>query len=181
MVVFAGRMIPEKRVPAVVAAVAHARAQIPQLRAALIGDGPERKAVLKTVAEFGLEEIVDVPGFVRPDEVQSTMSRALCLLLPSRREGYGLVIVEAASHGTPSIVVADSDNAAVELISPGENGFVAASAAPDDLAVEIARVWDGGMALRQSTARWVARNAERLSLEPSLEAVSIAYRPPASP
>ena len=51
------------------------------------------------------------------------MRRALCLLLTSRREGYGLVVVEAASHGTPSVVVAGEDNAATELIEEGVNGI----------------------------------------------------------
>ena len=49
----------------------------------------------------------------------------MCLVLPSRREGYGLVVIEAAAHGTPSVVVADPDNAAVELVTEGVNGFIA--------------------------------------------------------
>ncbi len=66
------------------------------------------------------------------------------MLLPSRREGYGLVVIEAASRGTPSVVVAGPDNAAVELVDDGVNGFVAASASPEDLAAAIVRVSDGG-------------------------------------
>ena len=42
----------------------------------------------------------------RPRPSRSSMARALCMLLPSRREGYGLVVIEAASRGTPSVVVA---------------------------------------------------------------------------
>ena len=97
------------------------------------------------------------------------------MVLPSRREGYGLVVVEAASHGTPSIVVADPDNAAVELVEDGVNGFVASSVAPDDLAAAIVRVNDAGAALRRSTAAWFADNARRLSLGHSLEIVARAY------
>ena len=51
--------------------------------------------------------------------------RATCHVLPSSREGYGLVVIEAAAYGTPTVVVAGDDNAAVELIEPGVNGFVA--------------------------------------------------------
>ena len=50
----------------------------------------------------GLEEIVDVPGFVPAEQVEQALASALCLVLPSRREGYGLVVVEAASTGTPA-------------------------------------------------------------------------------
>lgn len=175
LVVFAGRMIPEKRAPAVVEAVAAARARIPGLRAILIGDGPEREGVLARVVELGLEDVVDVPGFIASDEVQATLARALCLLLPSRREGYGMVVIEAASHGTPSIVVADADNAAVELISEGENGFVAASAAAQDLVDALMRTHLGAAALRALTAAWFKRNVERLSLTSSVSTVAAAY------
>ena len=84
------------------------------------------------------------------------------MVLPSRREGYGLVVVEAAARGTPSVVVADPDNAATELVDEGVNGVVAASAAPDDLADAMVRVHEGGAVLRKSTADWFARNAQRL-------------------
>ena len=54
LVVFAGRHIPEKQVPAVVPAIALARERLPQLRAAILGDGPERARVTELVAELGL-------------------------------------------------------------------------------------------------------------------------------
>jgi DNA-binding NarL/FixJ family response regulator len=91
-----------------------------------------------------------------------------------------MVVVEAATHGTPSIVVADDDNAATELIEEGVNGFVAASCEPEAIARAIARVQGGGMALRESTAAWFAQNARRLSLESSLETVLASYARPSA-
>jgi len=113
---------------------------------------------------------------VASEEVDHALGHALAMVLPSRREGYGMVVVEAASRGTPSVVVRDPDNAAVELVDDGENGVVARSAAPEDLAEAILRVRDAGPALRERTAAWYARNARRLSLEQSLERVAEAYR-----
>jgi glycosyltransferase involved in cell wall biosynthesis len=176
VVVFAGRHIREKRVPAIVPAIAAALADAPELRAELYGDGPERAQVLARVEELGLGAVVAVPGFVSPARIDAALRGALCLLLPSRREGYGLVVVEAAARGTPSVVVADPDNAATELIEQGVNGFVAPSASPADLAEAILRVRAGGPELRASTAAWYAANARRLSLSESLERVSAAYR-----
>jgi glycosyltransferase involved in cell wall biosynthesis len=176
VVVFAGRHIAEKRPAAVVAAIARARADRPALRARILGDGPEHPAVLAAIARHGLAGVVEAPGFVSTQEVEDALGRALCLVLPSRREGYGLVVVEAAARGTPSVVVASPDNAAVELVQDGVNGFVAASARPDDLARAIVAVAEAGRSLRESTADWFAANAHRLSLDASLQRVLDAYR-----
>jgi glycosyltransferase involved in cell wall biosynthesis len=175
VVVFAGRHIPEKRVPALVPALALARERIPELRGEVFGDGPERDEVLRLRSEHGLEAALDVPGFVDAERVESALARALCMVLPSRREGYGLVVVEAAALGTPSVVVADPDNAATDLISEGENGYVARSASPTDLAAAIERVHADGQALRERTAAWFQANARRLSLASSLEKVLESY------
>jgi glycosyltransferase involved in cell wall biosynthesis len=176
LVVFAGRHIPEKRAPAVVAAVAAARERLPELRARVLGDGPEYEAVRAAIAAHGVEDAVEAPGFVPSEQVERDLARALCLLLPSRREGYGLVVVEAASLGTPSVLVRDPDNAATELIEPGVNGFVAESTDPADLADAILRVHAEGAALRARVAEWFAENAPSLALDASLDAVAASYR-----
>jgi glycosyltransferase involved in cell wall biosynthesis len=171
-VVFAGRHIAEKRVPSLMPALA----RLHGVRGEIYGDGPERDQVLALIRSHGLEGRVSAPGFVPHEQVDAALRSALCLVLPSRREGYGLVVVEACAAGTPAVVVADPDNAAVELIEEGVNGFVAASDSPEDLAAAIVRVREGGAALRASTAEWYRANARRLSLEDSLERVAEAYR-----
>jgi glycosyltransferase involved in cell wall biosynthesis len=175
LVVFASRHIPEKQAPAVVPAVALARAEVPELHATIFGDGPDRAEVLRLIEEQGLHGAVSAPGFVSADEVRETLRRALCHLFPSRREGYGLVAVEASALGTPTIVVRSPDNAAVELVQDGENGVIADSAEPQDLADAILRVHAAGPELRSSTAEWFRRNRERLSLESSLDTVLDIY------
>ena len=175
VVVFAGRHIPEKRAPAVVPAVARARVRIPSLRGVVYGDGPERPAVLEAIAREGMGGVVSAPGFVDGSAVDAALARALCMVLPSRREGYGLIVVEAAARGVPSVVVRGEDNAAVELVDDGENGVIAASAGAEDLAAAIVRVYEEGEALRQRTAAWFVRNARRLSLGSSLSIVVGAY------
>jgi glycosyltransferase involved in cell wall biosynthesis len=175
VVVFAGRHIPEKRVPALVSALARARRELPTLRGEIYGDGPDRPEVLRRIAAEGLDGDVEAPGFVDADVVDRALERALCMVLPSRREGYGLVVVEASARGTPSVVVRDPDNAATELVEEGENGAIAASASPEDLAAAIASVHAAGPDLRTRTAAWFARNARRLSLEGSLETVLERY------
>ena len=176
VVVFAGRHIPEKRVPALVPALALGRERIPELRGEVYGDGPERDQVLRLRTEHGLDEVLEVPGRVEAEQVERALARALCMVLPSSREGYGLVVVEASAAGTPSVVVAGPDNAATGLIEEGENGYIAPSASADDLAAAIERVHAEGQDLRDRTAAWFRANAERLSLSGSLDKVTGSYR-----
>lgn len=175
VVVFAGRHIPEKRVIDLVPALAQARDEVPDLHGAIYGDGPEREKVLRAIAELGLEEYVSAPGFVDRDVLEKALQEALCLVLPSRREGYGLVVIEAAARGVPTVVVEGPDNAATELVEEGVNGTIVSSAAPDVLAAAIGRVHQAGPELRRSTLEWFRRNQERLSLERSLERVLDEY------
>jgi glycosyltransferase involved in cell wall biosynthesis len=172
VVVFAGRHIPEKRAPAVPPAVARAAERIPALRGIVFGSGPEFEKVQAAVVAAPM---VSAPGFAAADEVALALRTALCMVLPSRREGYGLIVVESCAVGTPAVVVDEPDNAAVELIADGVNGVIAASASPEDLAAAIVRVHELGFSLRESTAAWFAANARRLSLESSLETVLASY------
>ena len=175
LVLFAGRLIPEKRVTLGVDAVVRAAEQIEGLEGVFYGDGPEREKLREAIAEHGAESFISAPGFADAGLVDADMRRALCMLLPSRREGYGMVVVEASAHATPSIVVAAEDNAAIELVQDGVNGLVVASADPEAIADAIVRVHEAGMELRESTARWYAENVERLSLESSLREVLASY------
>lgn len=174
-VMFAGRHIPEKRVPDLIPALVRARIRLPQLRAVIFGDGPERGEVERLVGEFGLEDVVDLPGFVDGRHIDDAMSRALCVVLPSRREGYGMVVVEAASWGTPSIVVSAPDNAATELVDDGVNGIVAVDTSPEALSDAIVAIHDRGMDLRRATAAWFARKAPTAAISASADEVAEMY------
>jgi glycosyltransferase involved in cell wall biosynthesis len=179
-VLFAGRLIPEKQAPLGVAAIAIAQQRIAGLRGEFLGDGPERAALQAAIAEHGVSESVSAPGFADGATVDAEMRRALCVLLPSRREGYGMVVVEAAARGTPSVVVAGEDNAATELVVDGVNGFISPSPDADAIADAIVRVGEAGFGLRERTAAWYRENAARLSLESSLRVVLEAYARPSA-
>ena len=125
LVLFAGRLIPEKRVTLGVAGVALAAQRIEGLQGVFYGDGPERDELRAAIAEHGPQAIVvgaaasPTPSWSRPHAPRALHAA------PSRREGYGMVVVEAsAARGTPSIVVAGEDNAAIELVEDGVNGMV---------------------------------------------------------
>jgi glycosyltransferase involved in cell wall biosynthesis len=167
-VVFAGRLIAEKQVPALVAAVALARRENPDITLDVYGDGPERAAVEAASDSSTARGAVSIHGFLAADDVADALRHATCVVLPSAREGFGLVLVEACAYGTPVIAAQGEDNAATELIVDGVNGALAASAAPHDLAHAIQRVIRAGQPLRNSTSQWYADHAAELSLQSSL-------------
>ena len=171
--VFAGRHIREKRAPAMVGAVVAARERIPGLRGMVFGDGPERAVVLAEIERLGAGDVVQAPGFAPVAELEAALARALCMVLPSRREGYGQIVVQAAAAGVPSVLVRGEDNAATELIAEGVNGFVVDDVS--ELPQAIVRVHEAGPALRASTSQWFADNARRLSIDTSLTEVAASY------
>lgn len=176
LVVFAGRMIPEKHVPAIVPAIMAARERVPELRAVVFGEGPELGLVQAEITRLGAEGAIATPGFVDEEVVEDTMARATCLLLPSTREGYGMVVIEAAAKGVPSVLVAAPDNASTEHITEGVNGFVAPDLSPQALADALVTAYERRAALRETTADWFAANARELSVGASLRRVLEAYR-----
>lgn len=175
-VVFAGRHIPEKRVPLLVEAMRIVHERSPEVCCEIYGDGPQRELVLDLIRRYGLEDVVDAPGFVDSERIERAFARAACMVLPSSREGYGMVVVESSYRGTPSIVVAGPDNAATELVADGVNGLVVNSPDPAALADAILQVHTAGNTLRHATHEWFKTNARRLSIESSLETVLQAYR-----
>jgi len=176
LVVFAGRHIPEKHVIAIPAAIDLARQQIPGLRALIFGDGPERVRVIAEVNRLRLEDVVRCQGIVPWREVDEAIGRAMCLILPSQREGYGSVVIEAIARGTPAIVVRGADNAATSLIVENVNGFVSSSAEPSMLADQILKIHRAGPDLVSRTYGWFREQAEGIGIEASMAQIEQVYR-----
>ncbi len=175
-VIFIGRHIPEKRVTALPAALAELLRRRPDATATIFGRGPESEEVRSELARLDIADRVEMPGFVDDERIRRATREASCLVLPSRREGYGLVVLEASSAGTPTVVVAGPDNAATELVEPGVNGFVAPDAEPATLAEAFEKAIGGGQELRDRTFAHYRSIAGGYALTTSLDAFLAAYR-----
>ena len=170
-VLYAGRHIPDKRVPVLPAAVAAARVHLPELELTILGDGPDGDAVDAAVDAAGAQDWTHRPGFVDEQRLDALMAGAACVVNPSRREGYGLVVVEAASHGTPTVLVRDEGNAATELIEDDVNGFVADSADAGTLGEALRRAVAAGPQLRARTYDWYTAAARTRTLTETVESI----------
>ena len=122
---YAGRLIAEKRVDLLIDAVPGLIATYPSLRVLIIGDGPERAALLRQATRLGVLDHVTFAGFV-PDmaAVIGFMKSAGVFVSPSVREGFGMAALEAMACGTPVVTVDHPRNAVRELITPS-TGMVA--------------------------------------------------------
>ena len=174
-VVFAGRHIPEKQASLIPEAIEEARHSNDAIEGMIIGDGPEREAIAETIAARGLESVVRLPGFLLDDELNQALRNAACLLLPSLREGYGLIVIEAAAYGTPCVTIDAPDNAAKELVVDGVNGFVVEDWTPANLAEAVVEVVGRGPELRESTLAWHRDHWHELSVQSSVERLEQVY------
>jgi glycosyltransferase involved in cell wall biosynthesis len=133
-VLFAGRLISEKRVDLLLNAIAIARTKVPAIRCAIIGDGPERISLEDLTSKLGLDENVTFTGFVDQDGLTAFMKSSKVFVLPSEREGFGLVIIEANACKLPVISISHEMSAVRELVQDGVNGFLVSRGSPDEIA-----------------------------------------------
>lgn len=164
-VLYAGRHVQDKRVETLPRALHHARASVPQLRAVILGAGASTPALEEAVDAVDGRGWIELPGFVSQERFDRLMGDAACLVNPSRREGYGLVVVEAAGHGTPVVLVRHEGNASTELVTEGVNGFVAESTEPEVLGDAIVRAVRSGPPLRASARSWFEDAIEKRTIE----------------
>ena len=71
------------------------------MRGEFFGDGPERAALHEAIADHDAEGVVSARGFAPAEHVEAELKRATCMLLPSRREGYGLIVILPGGDGVP--------------------------------------------------------------------------------
>jgi glycosyltransferase involved in cell wall biosynthesis len=125
-VIHVGRLVSYKRVDHLVEAVRIARRTMPELQLWLAGGGP-LEAGLRAAAHPG----VQVLGHVSQAEKYRRMASAHALLMASVREGWGLVVAEAAAVGTRTIAydtpgVRDAVEAAQGVLTPPDPEAMAA-------------------------------------------------------
>lgn len=113
-----GRLHPQKGYDTLLHAFARVRQKMP-CRLIILGDGPERDALLKLAKELRLADAVSLPGF--SENPFAFMSQADAFVLSSRWEGFPNVLVEAMACGAP-VVSTDCPSGPREILSGGRYG-----------------------------------------------------------
>lgn len=104
-----------------------------KFKAIIAGEGEERKLLERKIFEFRLGEVVTLPGWAKnPDEFYQQID---IFCFPSRKEEFGLVLLEAWKNGLPA-VVSDADGPA-DIVTPNVDALVALKENPADLAIAL--------------------------------------------
>jgi N-acetyl-alpha-D-glucosaminyl L-malate synthase BshA len=112
---------PVKRIGDVVDIFQRVNQRVPS-RLVFIGEGPDMAKTVSRVKELGLEDRVLFLG--KQDEVAELLSVADIMLLPSEKESFGLVALEAMACGVPT--VGSVAGGIPEVVTQGETGFLSA-------------------------------------------------------
>jgi glycosyltransferase involved in cell wall biosynthesis len=123
-ILFAGRLIDDKKVDWLIEALTSVRQTHPDVTCGIAGEGPERPRLETMVAAHGLGDAVRFYGFVDDDRFFSLMKGAKVFAFPSIREGFGMAVAEAQACGSVPVVVDAPYNASAALVTHGANGLI---------------------------------------------------------
>jgi glycosyltransferase involved in cell wall biosynthesis len=165
-VLYLGRLVPHKRIEMVLDAAARLRSDVANLRVVVAGHGPWLSRLSELADRLGVAETVTFTGWVDEHAKQELLRDAWVLALPSVKEGWGLVVMEAAVNRTPS--VAFRVGGLEESVLDGRTGLLVSE--PEEFAGALRRVLVDG-ALRETLGAEASAHAIRYSWEDTASGV----------
>jgi glycosyltransferase involved in cell wall biosynthesis len=118
-----GRLVPHKRVEIAIEALATLTPEFPDLELTVVGEGWWHSQLVEHAHGLGLADRVHFTGHVSDDEKHEHLARAWVSAVPSIKEGWGLVIVEAGLHQTPTVAFRSAGGVQESLLD-GETGLL---------------------------------------------------------
>ncbi len=140
-----GNLLPLKNYPLVIE-VLHELAKIrSEVRLTIIGSGPDKEKIRRLAEEKSIADKIRMIEKVPNSKMRDFYNRADLLLLLSKIEIFGMVILEAMACGCP--VMASAAPGASDIIKDNINGFIVSKMEPSDIASRISRIFDDNMKL----------------------------------
>ncbi len=89
----------------------------------IIGDGPEKDTLQQYIKNQKLDDKITLHGFRNKEYIDKILNKSSIYLMTSYTESFGIVLIEAMSHGLPCIAFSSAEGAR-ELINSGSNGYL---------------------------------------------------------
>lgn len=137
---FLGRLAPIKGIEDAIKAVSLVAEKINDFQFWIVGSGEEfyQKKLQSAIKKMGIEKNTKFWGFVDQEKKFELLSKAHILLVPSKNEGWGLIVPEAGIVGTPSVVY--NVTGLKDIVSDGVDGLVVSSNNPKGMTEKILRL-----------------------------------------
>lgn len=172
-ILFLGRADTPKGVYDLLAAVAALAPEYPQVRLAVGGDGD--LALLRTrAAQLGVEQRLEVLGWIGAQDKAGQLARASVFCLPSHAEGLPMAMLEAMAVG--KAVVVSNVGGIPEAVTDGDNGLLVPARDVQALAAALSRLLSDEALRRRIGARASQTIAERYSTPVISDKLSRVYR-----
>ncbi len=97
------RLVPHKHIEDALDAIAELRTRISDVHLDVVGGGWWRDRLVSHAARLGIADSVTFHGHVADTAKHAVLQQAWVHVLPSRKEGWGLAVTEAAQHGVPTV------------------------------------------------------------------------------
>lgn len=140
LVLFAGRLVPQKDLPNLIGAMQRVIARHPQALLVMAGTGPEADVARRLARDLGVERNVTWLGAVPYEEIPAYFAACDLFVLPSVYEGNARVLAEAAAAGKP--VVSTDVSGTQDTVIDGETGYIVPVGQPEGLAQGVIRLLD---------------------------------------
>lgn len=122
-IISVGRLEPEKGFLDLVSVFKLIELKDGEVYLNLVGDGSQKDKIFKNIVDNNISRKVKMPGYLDFEELNKLYEETSLYLMTSYTESFGLVLIEAMSHGIPVIAFSCAEGAK-ELINNGVNGYL---------------------------------------------------------
>lgn len=151
------RLVPHKQIEDALDAVAVLRRRIPDLHLDIVGGGWWEQRLVDHAAALGIAEAVTFHGHIDDEAKHHVVQQSWVHLMPSRKEGWGLAVIEAAQHGVPTIGYRSSGGLTDSVVD-GVTGLLVDG--PDELVDGLRRLLTDRVLRDELGAKARSRSAE---------------------
>jgi glycosyltransferase involved in cell wall biosynthesis len=151
------RLVPHKQIEDALDAVAVLRRRIPDLHLDIVGGGWWEQRLVDHAAARGIADAVTFHGHVDDEAKHHVVQHSWVHLMPSRKEGWGLAVIEAAQHGVPTLGYRSSGGLTDSVVD-GVTGLLVGG--PEDLVEGLRRLLTDSVLRDELGAKARIRSAE---------------------